>query len=404
MLIGAAIGLVGGFTATFLATVGQFIRPITAEFGWGRTELSIVVVMAAVGSAVGSPLIGRLVQRFGSRPFLMLSGVFLAAAFVAFAAAPAETGYFALLSFLVGLLAVGTTSAALLAVVPRFFDRRLGLALGAVMGGSAVGTAILQIAVGSALVHLGWRSTYLLLAGVVVVLIGVAALIGFPPGTGPQYEVTAVTSGGLVVREALRWPRFSLLLGAVLLSAVGTAGSAAHFVPFVIDQGIEPQVAAGASAAAGFGVAAGRFVSGALLDRVNAPRFAGGVFLIAATALAVSATLPPSPVVVYASCALASGFALGAEGDIIPFLLRRYVGVRAYAPVLGIGIGVFTLGGAIGTAMFGLVFDGFGSYVPALLTASSGLIVAAILLQFMGPYRYPGLRRRTELLTGAAES
>ena len=42
LLAGAALGLVGGFTTTFLAVSSQFIRaPITDEFGWGRTELSL---------------------------------------------------------------------------------------------------------------------------------------------------------------------------------------------------------------------------------------------------------------------------------------------------------------------------------------------------------------------------
>ena len=85
----------------------------------------------------------------------------------------------------------------------------------------------------------------------------------------------------------------------------------------------------------------------------------------------------------YAASALVGGFAFGAEGDIIPFLVRRYAGIRHYARVLGVTLGVYGLGAAIGPVLFGLSFD------PALSVGAIGLLVAAVAIQAMGPYRYP---------------
>jgi MFS family permease len=393
LLAGAALGLVGGFTTTFFATSSQFIRPITEEFGWGRTELSLVIVLAMFGSALAAAPAGRLVARFGPRPVVAASGVFLALGLGALSMAPGSPTYFAVLALAVGVLSIGTTPVALLVAVPRFFDRKLGLALGVVMGGSAVGAGILQVVVGGVLEQRGWRSAYLLLAAVAVVLLALTALIGFPAGTGPEPAETAERTQaelpGLTVREALReWP-FRVMLAALMLASIGPAGLTLHFVAFVTDRGIDPVAAAGAAAAGGFGVALGRLVSGVLLDRVNAVRLTGVILAVAALGFVVPALHTNASVAVYAVSGLIGGFAFGAEGDILPFLVRRYAGVRHFSRVLGVSLGVYGLGGVIGPLLFGLSFDRLGTYVPALLGAAAAMIVAALALQAMGPYRYP---------------
>lgn len=395
LLAGAIIGLTGGFTTTFFATSAQFIRPISEEFGWGRTEVSVVIVLAMLGSALAAPPAGRAVARYGPRPIVAASGVLLAVGLVALAVAPANYGYFALVGLLIGVFSVGTTPVALLVAVPRFFDRRFGLALGAVMGISAIGGGVLQVVVGDFLADRGWRSAYLLLACVALVTIALTALIGFPRGTGPErhtpeQQVANDALPGLTVREALRQGPFLLMLGAMLLASIAPVGITLHFVALMSDRGIDPVAAAGAAATGGLGLALGRLVSGVLLDRVHAVRLTGVILVIASLGFFVPAVFTVDvPLVVYALSALVGGFAFGAEGDILPFLVRRYAGIRHYARVLGVSLGVYGLGAAIGPVVFGLSFDRWGTYVPALWIGAISLIVAAVALQGMGPYRFP---------------
>lgn len=77
------------------------------------------------------------------------------------------------------------------------------------------------------------------------------------------------------------------------------------------------------------------------------------------------------------------------RGDILPFLVRRYAGIRHYARVLGVSLGVYGLGAAVGPVLFGLSFDVLGSYVPVLWGSAIAMLVAAVAIQAMGPYRYP---------------
>jgi len=52
VLVSAVIGLIGGFTVIYFGTLSLFIKPITEEFGWGRTELSALAALAMIGNAL----------------------------------------------------------------------------------------------------------------------------------------------------------------------------------------------------------------------------------------------------------------------------------------------------------------------------------------------------------------
>src|ERR1700732_5479780 len=55
------------------ATLSIFVEPLTREFGWSRAALSGAVSLGGVLAALTSPLIGPLVDRYGSRAALSLA-------------------------------------------------------------------------------------------------------------------------------------------------------------------------------------------------------------------------------------------------------------------------------------------------------------------------------------------
>ena len=56
-----------------VATLSIFVEPLTREFGWSRAGLSGAVSLGGVLAAVVSPLIGRLLDRHGSRVVLCIA-------------------------------------------------------------------------------------------------------------------------------------------------------------------------------------------------------------------------------------------------------------------------------------------------------------------------------------------
>jgi MFS family permease len=81
------------------------------------------------------------------------------------------------------------------------------------------------------------------------------------------------------------------------------------------------------------------------------------------------------------------GMGMGAEGELIAYLVSRYFGLRAFGEVFGYAMISFTLGGIIGPLLMGLGFDKTGSYRLVLGIFLAATLVGAGLMTRLGPYR-----------------
>ena len=86
--------------------------------------------------------------------------------------------------------------------------------------------------------------------------------------------------------------------------------------------------------------------------------------------------------------ALAFGFSLGAEVDIVGYLVSRYFWLRHYGEIYGYIFAIFTIGSGVGPYLMGLSFDKTHSYSVALGTFCGMLIVASATISRLGTYRF----------------
>ena len=82
------------------------------------------------------------------------------------------------------------------------------------------------------------------------------------------------------------------------------------------------------------------------------------------------------------------GLGMGAEVDIIVFLMSRYFGLRALGTAFGFGFGSFSLAGALGVFLMGAGFDLSHSYSVPLGGFFVAMLSAIALMTRLGPYRY----------------
>lgn len=167
-------------------------------------------------------------------------------------------------------------------------------------------------------------------------------------------------------------------------------GLTAHIVPLLTDRGVAPRQAAGVISVIGIALLVGRLLAGYLLDRVFAPYVAMAFTVlpfVGVVLLLVAVTIPTAVVAV-----LLVGPGLGAEVDLIAFLLSRYLGMRAFGEVYGYLFALFLLGNGIGPVLLGTSFQYTGSYTPALAACAAGLVLASGLVLRLGPYRFAGAR------------
>lgn len=394
IIFGSALGLCVGFAPVYFGTLSIFLKPIALEFGWGRAQTSGAGVLSMLGLALGAVVVGRSIDRFGPARTIT-SAVFLTAALMAVLPQVGNhPALFTALSFVIGFAGAGTTPPGYLSVLTRWFDKRLGLALGIAGIGMGVGTILMPMAANWLIAAQGWRAAYLSLAGLSGVLGGVACLVLFCGASSPQPSRSGAADAleelqGLGVAEALRTRHLWLLLAMVTAVAVASLGISIHFVSMLTDKSVSATMAAQAAAISGAGVVIGRVACGYLLDRCHAPIVAAGAFLSAAAGALVLAMGVDLPFSVVALSGLFIGLSLGAEGDFLPYFVRRYFGLKAFGSVYGVLFLAHGVGGVVGPVLFGLAFDRLGSYAPALWGACLALCAAAALVTFMGKYRFP---------------
>ena len=82
------------------------------------------------------------------------------------------------------------------------------------------------------------------------------------------------------------------------------------------------------------------------------------------------------------------GLGLGAEIDLIPYLASRYFGLRDFGKVYSSLFAAFALAGAVGPLIIGAGFDRTGSYIRPLVGFFLAILLAAVLMTRLGPYRF----------------
>ncbi len=105
----------------------------------------------------------------------------------------------------------------------------------------------------------------------------------------------------------------------------------------------------------------GRLVTGALLDRLRTPLVAGTVAVFPAVCCLMMLCFDGS-VVVAVLIAILLGVATGAEGDVLAFIVARYLGAKNYGALFGIVGGIFGLGMGLAPVLAGMSYDELGSY------------------------------------------
>lgn len=141
IVVASAVALIFSSGSIQLFSASLFIKPITAELGFGRGTLSTAFGIHFVLSAIATPIFGHLIDRYGVRPMMLPSITAFALATAALALMPASIPVLFAMFAVVGTVGVAQTPAPYSKVVSWWFDRQRGLALAITLAGVGLGTS-----------------------------------------------------------------------------------------------------------------------------------------------------------------------------------------------------------------------------------------------------------------------
>lgn len=386
IVLAGAIGTAFGISALPFYTLGVFVKPVGAEFGWGRATVQAGFSVQMLALVLVGWAYGLAADRIGPRRVALLSQVGLAIGFAAVATTTNLVHWY-LAWALVAFLGGGTSPISWTRGIADWFDKARGAALGLALVGTGVTGLLAPPLLSAVVAEHGWRAGYWLMSAAILILAVPAVFVLFRDR--PQTDRTNRPEAGdaLSAREAFLSYRYLVLL--IVFSAItfGVAGIIPNLVPLLTDRGLDPRTAATLSGFAGLAVIAGRVLAGFLIDRFWAPAVAFVFLSVPALACLVLAQPGLPPLALAALCAALVGLAAGAEFDLIAFLISRYFGMRHYGLLYSNQMVAMLFAGGLAPPLFGFIYASAGSYAP-ILYASAGLFIAAPLLLFtLG--RYP---------------
>ena len=368
---------------------GNFIIPLSKEFGWSRTTVSAVFSLARLEAGFIGPAEGWAVDRMGPRK-LMLVGIPLMG--IGFVLLSQVSGLFTfMLVYILGITlgnSLGMHVPAS-AAVANWFNRKRGLAFGIMWSGVGLG-GLLVPALGWAIDAYGWRDASIVV-GVLVTLVGfpIAALMrhrqeqnGFLPDgekvlKQSQKEAAVVfvrQDADFTAREALQTSSFWYLSLSIMARSLVTGGVGLHLVPYFIGLGASPVEAATYAGSVGVISIPGRFGLSYLGDYFNR-RYMMAISLLfmtvsivlLATADSLSSSIPGL---------VAYSISQGGISVIPQAIIADYFGRKAFATISGFRSSIQMIGIIIGPVVSGFVYDKTGSYEWAFLGFAAASVVS----------------------------
>jgi MFS family permease len=408
ILAAAVSGVFVSFGSLLIFTFGIFLSRWTKEFGWSRFDASLAFTVAALTVAVCSPPMGRLMDRHGARFVILPCMLVYGLAFASLGFLTPHLWQLYAVFLVLGAVGNGTTQFGYSRVIVAWFDTRRGFALATVISGVGAGAIVFPSLAERLIEETGWRTAYFVL-GAIVLLFGIPLTARFvwepeeaatgnhspdqipksvPPGQGsPDDGVVPLDEGpdqGIDTRKAIVSYPFLAILTAIVLISLSTNGVIGHLAPLLTDRGFTSQQAALVMSLLGAATLASRLGTGYLLDVRFAPRVAAAVFAFSAGGMWL--VMGAQHFWVACLAAIAIGAGIGAEADVVPYLLSRYFGLRIFSELYGYTWSVYAVAGAMGPLVMGRVFDQLHSYRTVLLIFGGLMSLAALLFCFMPRY------------------
>jgi predicted MFS family arabinose efflux permease len=345
------------------------------------------VSIATFTTAIASPFLGIIVDKWGARRLALPGVVLTIAAMAAFGLTNGTVWMWVALWLFFGIASACIKSTVWTVAVLGVFERSKGLALALVMSGTALSQIIVPPLGNWLIDQFGWRSAYVWLGvswGVPTLLLTFFCFydlhdLAARKRADQAQASAAVDLPGLTVPEAARdWALWRVGISNFVVMVL-TQGLMAHLIPILTDAGVSRTRAALLASLSGVAGIAGKLITGVLLDRFR-PNWIGGLTLGAAalTFLFLMDGLNSPAAIVFAL--MVNGYAAGTKTQITGYLTAGYGGMKSFGVVYGVMAACMAAASGLGPLVAGVVYDSTGGYGPFLIAGAIGCTLGGLMI------------------------
>jgi OFA family oxalate/formate antiporter-like MFS transporter len=369
-----------------------FMDPLATEFGWSYTQLSIATSLRGLEMGLFAPLVGVLVDRFGSR-IIIFAGMMVVGLGMILLSVTNSLLTFYIAFLLLGFGAGGCTSVVIMTAVATWFKERVSLALGLAASGFGFGGFLVPLVV-YMIDHLQWRKT-LLIFGIIAWVVGIILSFvfrgkpekyGLLPD-GARIEDSDPDPGGdedITFMNAMRDSNFWYLNIGEGIRMMIVMSIILHVMPYLSSLGISRTTAGLATGGLAVFSIIGRTGFGYIGDVYSKKNVMLGSYILMTIGLLLFANFITGTISLFLFLIV---FAPGFGGAMIMrgSILREYFGSASYGKILGITMGVGSVAGIVGPVLAGWVFDTLDTYYPIWMAFIPLNVVATLMIARLKP-------------------
>ena len=379
---------------------GVFLRPIEAEFGWGRAVITGAAGLYMFVHLIVAPFTGWLTDRYGPKIVIGFGGLITGLGVVLTGQVNAVWQLYLYYGLIIGL-GMGCIDVPLVTTISKWFVQRRGLMMGIYFSGGGTGMMIMSPAAGGLVAAYGWRPSFLFVSIVAwIVIISCSLFLRKQPeersllpsgGNKDEKPEGSAEIEGFTLREAMRTSTFWFFFVSYTCWSSSSMMVAYHLVAHAEDQGISSVTAAAIlSIVAGAGVA-WRPCIGLASDRWGRRPF----LCLSYTGMCIAMIWLSWITSFWMFCLFGVlwGIVSSGVGPITMTWVGELFGMRHLGVIIGFLAAEFGVGAAIGPPLAGYIFDTTGSYTIAFILGAILALFSATIIFLMRPPRKPNRGR-----------
>jgi MFS family permease len=363
------------------ASFAVFVDPLVERFGWKRGDISFAYALAFFAGMPAMVGMGWLGDRYGARKLMIVASFVISTGTVLLGTIKELWEFYVYYGLFVGSLGNAAFIVLLPVIVTRWFQRKMGLALGIYWAALGAGPMLFAPLFRYLIETRGWENTFTFV-GVVLgaVLLVFSALVRSSPEekgvsaygaeSAAGKEHTAKSAAAPVgMREMLRQRPVWLLMGIHLLGCVGHAIILAHVVSMAISRGLT-----GMQGAAVLSTIAGLSIFSRFAFSILTERFGGRACLtwaVIGQSSAVVILFFAHDAWTFYIFAAVFGICYGGEMVGFPIINRQLFGEKApLSSIYSFEVVGATIGMGAGGWLGGVLFDFSGTYTSAIVASA----------------------------------
>ena len=363
IIAGCVISFVSfGFSASF----SVFLRPMSADLGWGREIFSLSLAIQALMWGVTQPLAGAYADKHGSTQVLAFGAVFAALGFALRGLLLDET-MFILTGFIVGIGTGACSFPVVIVALGKVVEAKqrsfiLGLGTAAASAGMFAGAPIATTLIGT----IGWGIAIFFVAASFLIILPLLIFVSRASEKPSPLREKLNTIQAIKIAFSDR--SYTLLFFGFFVCGFHVQFIQTHLPAYITDEGLAPIIGAWSLALIGLFNIGGSFFSGWSGQIYSKPKLLSAIYASRAAVIALFIFTPLSGTSVLVFSA-AMGILWLSTVPLTTGLIAQTQGLKFLSTLAGLVFFSHQVGGFLGAWLGGRLYDITGNYEAMWIAA-----------------------------------